>query len=111
MGAISITAPMTAVFFIGLLALWHYEYNCIYGTLGLLLILSVFRTALDTKTSEFVSTCPGPDGVQRRHNGLYWFGQKYPYVEWILLLFVLSCTRVLVVGVIREWIPGLFGGI
>jgi len=38
MGAMSITAPMTAVFFIGLLALWHYEYNYIYGTLRLLLI-------------------------------------------------------------------------
>jgi hypothetical protein len=38
--------------------------------------VSVSRTALDTKTSEFVSMHLGPDGVQSRHKGLYWFAQK-----------------------------------
>jgi hypothetical protein len=59
----------------------------------------VSRTALDTKASEFVSTCLGPDGVQCGHKGLYWFEQRFPYVQWILLLLVLPCTGVPVVGV------------
>jgi hypothetical protein len=46
--------------------------------------------------------------------GVYWFGQEWPYVQWVLVLLVLPCTRVLVVGVAsfreRERIPGLFGG-
>jgi hypothetical protein len=61
--------------------------------------LSVSRTALDTKTSEFVSARLGLDGVQYGHKGLYWFGQRFPYVQWILLLLVLPYTRVLIVGV------------
>jgi hypothetical protein len=77
--------------------------------------LSVSRTVLDTKTSKFVSARLGPDGVQCGHKGLYWFGQRCPYVQWILLLLVLPCTGVLVVGVIsfrkRERIPSLFGGV
>jgi hypothetical protein len=71
----------------------------------------VSRITLDTKTSKFVSAHLGPDGVQCGHKGLYWFGQKYPYVQWILLLLVLLCTRVLAVGVTnfreRERIPSL----
>jgi hypothetical protein len=50
------------------------------------------RTDLDTKTGKFVSSRPGRDGVQCGHKGLYWFGQKCPYVRWILLLLVLPCT-------------------
>jgi hypothetical protein len=69
---------------------------------------------LDTKMSKFVSARLDPDGVQCGHKGLYWFGQKCPYVQWILLLLVLPSTKVLVVGVTsfreRERIPGLFGG-
>jgi hypothetical protein len=34
----------------------------------------VSRTALDTKTSTFVSARLGPDGVQYGHKGLFWFG-------------------------------------
>jgi hypothetical protein len=44
-------------------------------------------------------------------DSLYWFGQKCPYVLWILLLLVLPCTEVLIVGVTRfremEQIPSL----
>jgi hypothetical protein len=54
----------------------------------------------------------GPDDVQSGHKGVYWFGQEWPYVQWILLLLMLPCTGVLVVGVTsfreREWILGLF---
>jgi hypothetical protein len=61
-----------------------------------------------------VSARLGLDGVQSGHKDVYWFGQKWPYVQWVLLLLVLPCTRVLVVGVTsfreRERIPGLFGG-
>jgi hypothetical protein len=64
------------------------------------------------KMSEFVSTRLGPDGVQNGHKGLYWFGQEWPYVQWILSLPVLLCTEVFVVGVISFWererILGLF---
>jgi hypothetical protein len=64
--------------------------------------------------SEFVSADLGPDGVQSGHMGLYWFGHEWPYVQWILLLLVLPCTRVLVVGVTsfreKERILGLFRG-
>jgi hypothetical protein len=39
---------------------------------------------------------------------------KMSYIQWILLLLALPCTKVLVVGVTsfreREQIPGLFGG-
>jgi hypothetical protein len=77
--------------------------------------MSVSRTVLDTKTSKFVSVHLGPDGVQCRHKGLYWFGQRCPYVQWILLLLVLPYTGVLVVGVTsfreREWIPSLFDAV
>jgi hypothetical protein len=63
--------------------------------------------------SEFVSMHLGQDGVQCGHKGLYWFGQKYPYIQWMLLLLMLLCTRVLVIGVTsfreREQIPSLFG--
>jgi hypothetical protein len=73
------------------------------------------RTTLDTKTSKFVSTRLGPDGVQCEHKDLYWFGHKCPYVQWILLLHVLPCTGLFVVGVTsfreREQIPSLFGGV
>jgi hypothetical protein len=31
--------------------------------------------------------------VQSRHKGVYWFGQEQPYVQWLLLLLVLPCTR------------------
>jgi hypothetical protein len=62
--------------------------------------------------SEFVFVRLGPDDVQSRHKGVYWFGQEWPYVQWILLLLMLPCTGVLVVGVTsfreREWILGLF---
>jgi multidrug transporter EmrE-like cation transporter len=65
-------------------------------------------------TSEFVSTRLDPDDVQSGHKGIYWFGQEWSYVQWILLLLVLSCTGVLVVGITsfreREQISGLFWG-
>jgi hypothetical protein len=52
--------------------------------------------------------------VQSAHKGVYWFGQERPYVQWIRLLLVLPCTRVLVVGVTsfreREQNLGFFGG-
>jgi hypothetical protein len=52
--------------------------------------------------------------VQSEHKDVYWFRQERPYVQWIQLLLVLPCTRVLVVGVTsfqeREQILGLFGG-
>jgi hypothetical protein len=51
------------------------------------------------KTSEFVYVCLGLDGVQCRHEGLEWFGQECPYVQWVLRLLVLPCTGVLVIGV------------
>jgi hypothetical protein len=67
---------------------------------------------LDRATSEFVSARLGPNSVRSGHKGVYWFGQEWPYVQWILLLFVLPCTGVLVVGVIsfrqRERISDLF---
>jgi hypothetical protein len=77
--------------------------------------VSVQNRALDTKTSEFVFARLGLDGVQCEHKSLYWFGQKYPYIQWILLLLVLPCTRVLIVEVtsIREGeqISSLFSGV
>jgi hypothetical protein len=53
---------------------------------------------LDRATNEFVSARLGPDDVQSGYKGLYWFGQEWPYVQWILLLLVLPYTGVLVVG-------------
>jgi hypothetical protein len=38
--------------------------------------LLVSRTALDTKMSKFVFMRLGPDGVQCKHKGLYWWGYK-----------------------------------
>jgi hypothetical protein len=77
--------------------------------------LSLSRTALDTKTSEFVSVSLDRDGVQCGHKGLYWFRQECPYVQWILLLLMLPCTGVLTVGVTsfreRERIPSLLGDV
>jgi hypothetical protein len=64
--------------------------------------------------SEFVSARLGPNGVQSGHKGVYWFWQEWPYVQWILLLLVLSCIGVLVVGVTsfreKEQILGPFRG-
>jgi hypothetical protein len=37
--------------------------------------------------------------VQRGHKGVYWFGHERPYVQWVLLLFVLPCIEMLIVGV------------
>jgi hypothetical protein len=62
----------------------------------------VSRTALDIKTSEFVFAHLRLDGVQCIHKGLYWFRQRFPYIQWILLLLVLPCIGVLVVGVMSE---------
>jgi hypothetical protein len=30
--------------------------------------------------------------VQSGYKGLYWFGQEWPYVQWVLLLLVLPYT-------------------
>jgi hypothetical protein len=50
--------------------------------------------------------------VQYGHKGLYWFRQKYPYVQWVLLLLMLPYIGVLVLRVIsfreRERISSLF---
>jgi hypothetical protein len=58
-----------------------------------------------------MTACLDSDGVQYRHEGLYWFGQECPYVQWVLLLLVLSYTGVLIIGVTsfqeRERIPSL----
>jgi hypothetical protein len=52
--------------------------------------------------------------VQSGHKDVYWFGHERPYVQWISLRFMLSCTRVLVVGVTsfreREQVPSLLSG-
>jgi hypothetical protein len=68
---------------------------------------------LGRATSEFISARLGPDGVQSRHKGIYWFKQEWSYVQWILLLLVLPCTGVLVVGVTssreRKRISCLYG--
>jgi hypothetical protein len=39
--------------------------------------------------------------VQSGHKYVYWFGYEQPYVQWVLLLLVLSCTGVLVIGVYK----------
>jgi hypothetical protein len=39
-------------------------------------------------TSEFVSACLSPDGVQSEHKDVYWFGQERPYVQWFMLLLL-----------------------
>jgi hypothetical protein len=49
--------------------------------------------------------------VQSGHKDVYWFGHERPYVQWVSLRFVLSCTGVLAVGVTsfreREQVPSL----
>jgi hypothetical protein len=37
--------------------------------------------------------------VQSGHKDVSWFGHERPYVQWVLLLLMLPCTRMLVVGV------------
>jgi hypothetical protein len=78
-------------------------------------IVCVYRTGyLNGATSEFVSERLDPDGVQSGHKDIYWFGHERPYVQWVLLRFVLPCTGVLVVGVTRfrerKHIPSLLIG-
>jgi predicted acetyltransferase len=62
-----------------------------------------------------MTACLGPDGVQCGHEGLDWFRQECPYVQWVLRLLELPCTGVFVVEVTSfremERIPSLFGGV
>jgi hypothetical protein len=57
------------------------------------------KSGPDRATSKFVFARLDPDGVQSGHKGLYWFRQELPYVQWVSLLLVLLCTKVLVVWV------------
>jgi hypothetical protein len=70
--------------------------------------------ALETKTSEFVFTRLGPDGVQCGHKG-YILVLARMSLRPVDSTVVLPCTRVLVVGVTsfqeRERILSLFGGV
>jgi hypothetical protein len=52
--------------------------------------------------------------MQSGHKDVFWFEHEQPYVQWILLRFMLPCTGVLIVGVTsfreREQVPSLLGG-